>query len=99
MPEKKETYKEKLLIKHGSDKSFHQLGDIDLWLDCSGEKVKGRTFEEKLEKQREDGVRHEIALRKEFEDQREDDRREWQAKIKEFQDIVLGKSPHSLPPN
>ncbi|PWA45185.1 hypothetical protein CTI12_AA519530 [Artemisia annua] len=130
-----ETYKEKLLIKHGSDKSLHPTGDINLWLDCSGGKVKGRTFgtsslsdphflmtgipstpsncrshhesltsevqrlEEKLEKQREDGVRREIALRKEFEDQREDDRREWQAKLKEFQDIVLGKSPHPLPPN
>ncbi|GJY80040.1 hypothetical protein Tco_0492791, partial [Tanacetum coccineum] len=47
---------------------------------------------EKLEQQREDGVRCEIALRKEFEDQREDDRREWQAKLKEFQDIMLGKS-------
>ncbi|GKE11856.1 hypothetical protein Tco_1415407, partial [Tanacetum coccineum] len=31
-----ETYKEKLLIKHGSDKSLHPVGDIDLWLDCSG---------------------------------------------------------------
>ncbi|PWA80874.1 transposase, Ptta/En/Spm [Artemisia annua] len=132
---KRETYKEKLLIKHGSDKSLHPTGDIDLWLDCSGGKVKRRTFgtsslldphflmtgmpstpsncrsdhesstsevhrlEEKLEKQREDGVRREIALRKEFEDQREDDRREWQAKLKEFQDILLGKSPHLLPPN
>ncbi|GJS82153.1 hypothetical protein Tco_0748694 [Tanacetum coccineum] len=39
-----ETYKEKLLIKHRSDKSLHPVGDIDLWLDCSGGKVKGRTF-------------------------------------------------------
>ncbi|PWA39755.1 hypothetical protein CTI12_AA569070 [Artemisia annua] len=130
-----ETYKEKLLIKHGSDTSLHPTGDIDLWHDCSGGKVKGRTFgtsslldphflitgmpstpsscrshhegstsevlrlEEKLEQQREKGVRRESALRKEFEDQREDDRREWQAKLKEFQDIVLGKSPRPLPPN
>ncbi|GKD36712.1 hypothetical protein Tco_1256919, partial [Tanacetum coccineum] len=38
-------------------------------------------LEEKLEQQREDGVRREVALRKEFEDQREDDRCEWQAKL------------------
>ncbi|GJT02624.1 probable arabinosyltransferase ARAD1 [Tanacetum coccineum] len=42
--EKLETYKEKVLIKHGSDKSINLVGDIDLWLDCSGGKVKGRTF-------------------------------------------------------
>ena len=56
-------------------------------------------LEEKLEQKREDGVRRESPIRKEFEDQREDDRREWQAKLKEFQDIVHGKSSCSLPPN
>ncbi|GKE42570.1 hypothetical protein Tco_1469854 [Tanacetum coccineum] len=46
-------------------------------------------LEEKLEQQREDRVRREVALRKEFEDQREDNRCEWQAKLKEFQYTVL----------
>ncbi|GKA90214.1 hypothetical protein Tco_0812084 [Tanacetum coccineum] len=52
-------------------------------------------LEEKLEQQREDGVRREITLRKEFEGQRENGRREWQSKLNEFQDIMLGN--HDTP--
>nr|GEW07209.1 hypothetical protein [Tanacetum cinerariifolium] len=54
--------------------------------------IKVLRLEDKLEKQREDGVHYEIALRKEFEDQRKNGHREWKSKLNDFQDIMRGKS-------
>ncbi|GJZ16777.1 hypothetical protein Tco_0552900 [Tanacetum coccineum] len=40
----KKALKEKLLMKHGPEKSRELDGDLDLWRKCSGGNVKGRTF-------------------------------------------------------
>ncbi|GKD57621.1 hypothetical protein Tco_1291008 [Tanacetum coccineum] len=37
-------YKEKFLVKYGSDKTKHPTGDMDLWNECTRGRIKGRTF-------------------------------------------------------
>ncbi|GKB49239.1 hypothetical protein Tco_0899992 [Tanacetum coccineum] len=42
--EKAQKLGEKFLAKHGPDKTKHPTSDMDLWNECTGGRIKGRTF-------------------------------------------------------